>query len=47
MSNVTTFPSARVPSTGEVRARSNLLVQAWRFAVLNTRMIVMVTKGHH
>ena len=47
MSNVTTFPNARVPSPGEVKLRSNLFIQAWRFAVLNTKMIVMVTKGHH
>jgi hypothetical protein len=47
MSNVSTFPDARVPSAGEVRARSNLFVQAWRFAILNTKMIVMVTRGHH
>ena len=47
MSTVTTFPNARVPSAGEVKARGNLFVQAWRFAVLNTKMIVMVTKGHH
>ncbi len=47
MTSITTFPEARVPSGAEIRARSNLLIQAWRFAVLNTRMIVMVTKGHH
>jgi hypothetical protein len=47
MSNVITFTGARVATEGEVRARSNLIVQAWRFAVLNVKMIVMVTKGHH
>jgi hypothetical protein len=47
MSNLTTFPDAHLPSDKEVRARSNLLVQFWRFAILNVKMIVMVTKGHH
>lgn len=47
MSNVTSFPDARKPSQREVRARSNVLVQAWRFAVLNLKMITIVTKGHH
>lgn len=47
MINLTTFPNARKPSDRELRARSNVLIQAWRFAVLNVKMIVMVTKGHH
>ncbi len=47
MSNITTFPDARVPTESEVRARRNVLIQAWRFAILNLKMIMMVTKGHH
>lgn len=47
MSSLTTFPAARVPSDAEVRARTNVLVQLWRFAILNVKMIVMVSKGHH
>jgi hypothetical protein len=47
MSNITTFPNAHLPSDSEVRARKNLFVQAGRFVVLNVKMIVMVTKGHH
>lgn len=47
MSNVTTFPNARKPSPGELRARHNVFIQLWRFAVLNIKMIIMVTKGHH
>jgi hypothetical protein len=47
MSNLTTFPDARVPTDGELRARKNVLVQAWRFALLNLKMIAMVSKGHH
>ena len=47
MSNLTVFPDARVPSTSELKARKNVFIQAWRFAILNVKMIVMVTKGHH
>lgn len=47
MSDLTTFPSAPQPSAKEVRARSNVFVQAWRFAVLNLKMMAMVRKGHH
>ena len=47
MSNLTTFPDARVPTDSELRARKNVLVQAWRFALLNLKMILMVSKGHH
>jgi hypothetical protein len=47
MSNITSFPNAPVPSNGEIRRRTNLLVQVGRFAVLNVKMILMVTKGHH
>ena len=47
MSNLTTFPNAPLPTESQVRARSNLFIQVTRFAVLNFKMIVMVTKGHH
>ena len=47
MSNPTTFPDARVPTDNELRARRNVLIQAWRFALLNLKMIAMVSKGHH
>lgn len=47
MSNLTTFPDARLATAGEIRARKNVLIQLVRFAVLNLKMIVMVTKGHH
>ena len=47
MSNVITFTGARGATPGEVRARRHLIVPAWRFAILNVKMIVMVTKGHH
>ena len=47
MSHLTTFPDAPVPTAKDVRRRTNLLVQAGRFAVLNLKMILMVTKGHH
>lgn len=47
MSNPTSFPAAPQPTAKEVRARSNVLVQGWRFAVLNLKMMAMVRKGHH
>lgn len=47
MSKVTTFTAAPLPTDSELRTRRNLAVQAWRFAVLNLKMIGMVSKGHH
>lgn len=47
MTNLSTFPDAPVPSASELRARTNVLVQLWRFVVLNVKLITMVTKGHH
>lgn len=47
MSHATSFPEARKPSAAEVKGRSNVIKQAWRFAVLNLKMIAIVTKGHH
>lgn len=45
--DVTTFDDARLPSDRQLRARTNLLVQAWKFMVLNLKMMAMVRKGHH
>lgn len=42
-----TFPAAHLPDERELKARSSLLRQTFRFAVLNIKMITMVTKGHH
>jgi len=47
MNSVTTFTDAPLPTAGELRARKNVLIQLWRFAVLNMKMIVMITRGHH
>jgi hypothetical protein len=47
MNTVTTFTDARVPTAHELRARRNALVQLWRFAILNFKMVVMITLGHH
>ncbi len=47
MDNVTTFDEAPIPDDKELKSRKNILVQGWRFAVLNMKMITMVTKGHH
>lgn len=37
---------APLPTPETIRTRTNLLVQAWRFAAINLRMIRMVRKGH-
>jgi hypothetical protein len=47
MSNITDFPDAPVPTPSEIKSRTNVFVQAFRFAVLNVKMIAMVSKGHH
>lgn len=47
MSNPISFPNARKPSARELSMRSNVLYQFWRFIVLNVKMIIMVTLGHH
>mgnify|MGYP006270259419 CR=1 FL=1 len=47
MSHLTTFPEARKPSASELRMRSNVLFQLWRFVILNVKMVIMVTLGHH
>lgn len=43
----TTFTDAQVPSHREIKARTNLVFQMWRFVVLNVKMLLMVIKGHH
>jgi len=41
------FDQAPLPTQKQIRARNNLAIQAWRFAVLNLKMIGMVRKGEH
>lgn len=38
---------APLPTPKTVKARTNPVLQAWRFAAINLRMIGMVRKGHH
>jgi len=38
---------APLPTSKTLRSRSSLPVQAWRFAVLNLRMVKMIRKGDH
>lgn len=47
MSNVVTFTNAHTPSKSELRARTNIFIQIWRFVILNIKMLKMVAKGHH
>ena len=37
---------APLPSERTLRRRKNLFVQAYRFAVINLRMIRVIVKGH-
>lgn len=47
MNNVTTFPEAPQPTQEQLKARTSVPRQVWRFALLNVKMMVMVRKGHH
>lgn len=47
MSNLTTFPQAPKPSEKDLRGRTSIVRQGWRFAVLNLKMMAMIRKGHH
>jgi len=38
--------AARVPGDSEIAMRRNVIWQLMRFAVLNMKMIKMITKGH-
>ncbi len=37
---------APLPTERTVKSRTNLAVQAWRFAAINVRMVKMIRKGH-
>ncbi|MCU0301169.1 MAG: hypothetical protein MUF35_06135 [Candidatus Nanopelagicales bacterium] len=43
---VDSIAQAPLPTEKTVRSRTNLVVQAWRFAAINLRMIAMIRKGH-
>ena len=47
MTHLQSFPDAQQPTARQVSARTNLVIQAWRFAMLNIKMLTMVRKGHH
>ncbi|MFN8045339.1 MAG: hypothetical protein U0Q08_04680 [Dermatophilaceae bacterium] len=36
-----------MPTAKTLRGRKNVLLQTYRFAVINSRMMRMVLKGHH
>ncbi len=38
---------APLPTNKTIRARTSLVIQAWRFAAINLRMIMIIRKGHH
>jgi hypothetical protein len=39
--------TAPLPTARTLRMRTNLLVQAWRFVVVNLRMARMIRRSHH
>ncbi|MFZ0159461.1 MAG: hypothetical protein WAL50_10575 [Kineosporiaceae bacterium] len=39
--------AAPLPTERTLRARKNLLIQAGRFVILNSRILRMVLKGNH
>jgi hypothetical protein len=38
---------APLPTSKTLKFRKNILIQIWRFAALNVKMIKMIRKGHH
>lgn len=47
MSDVTEFSNGRKMPANLAKMSKNLLVQAFRFVVLNLKMMKMVMKGEH
>jgi hypothetical protein len=39
--------AAPLPTGQTLRHRKNVLIQLWRFAAINVRMLTMITKGSH
>jgi hypothetical protein len=39
--------AAPLPLSKTLRRRSSLPFQLWRFALINLKIVKMVTKGHH
>ncbi len=39
--------SAPLPTARTLRRRNGLVTQAWRFIVINLRMIRMIRRSHH
>lgn len=42
----TSIAQAPMPTERTIRSRTNLMLQTWRFAAINLRMIAMIRKGH-
>ena len=39
--------AAPLPTARTIRMRTSLPIQLWRFALINLKIVRMVTKGHH
>jgi hypothetical protein len=37
---------APLPTRKTLRFRKNLLIQSWRFIIINLKMLAMIRKGH-
>jgi hypothetical protein len=42
----TSIAQAPLPTEKTIKSRTNLAIQAWRFAAINIRMVKMIRKGH-
>jgi len=38
---------APLPTARTLKLRKNILLQLWRFAAINLKMLNMIRKGHH
>jgi hypothetical protein len=38
---------APMPTEKTLKFRKNVLIQLWRFAAINIKMVKMIRKGHH
>lgn len=47
MENQADLSGAPLPTEQTIKMRKNLIMQSWRFIVLNIRMVAMIFKGNH
>lgn len=47
MENQADLSGAPLPTEQTLKMRKNLIMQLWRFVVLNLKMVAMIFKGNH